>query len=307
VIDGVPRLLPQDVDVRTAKHFESEFTVEQAGDADFASEDTLTYLFFTRTGLDPAVYELAGRHGLYPTSIADGTYAPDASRLQEKVVLDAGCGGGRFLPSAARYADYVVGLDLGEHVSRAVLRSHDLDNVDVVQGSVLQPPFRRGAFDYAYSLGVVHHTDDPRQAVDRIAECVQDGGAISIWVYPPGYWGGFPRNLVNRAVHAVVSRLSPASAHWVAERLLYPLGRLQERVARRRWTKVIGAPLFLISVPRHPSKPEMITTTLDYFATPIIHTHADAEVRGWLASAGFGRLTKLPLPTSWLGEAKERH
>jgi SAM-dependent methyltransferase len=44
-------------------------------------------------------------------------------------------------------------------------------------------PFREGTFDLAYSIGVLHHTPDPRAAFERVARAVKKGGQLAIYVY----------------------------------------------------------------------------------------------------------------------------
>ncbi|HJQ38108.1 MAG TPA: methyltransferase domain-containing protein [Thermoanaerobaculia bacterium] len=302
--NGIPRLLPREMqdrarEERSAEHFTAEFTVGAKGDADIDRPELLDYYFFSRTGLDPKVYEVFGTDDHYPVEV-QAPYTPDTRELQNKIVLDAGCGPARFTPVAARAASYVVGLDLGDHVERAAARCRHLDNVDFVQGSVLAPPFLPEAFDLVYSIGVLHHTPDPRGGTLRLSELVKPNGAFALWVYPPEYWGGALRAPVSRAFHRWFRRLQPRTKERVARRVLMPLGRMQARLAKRRWSKLLGAPLFLLPVPRHPGEHVMLATILDYYGPPYIATYAYDEVREWLSEAGFRDLTKVPVPTAWL-------
>ncbi|HEX8173182.1 MAG TPA: methyltransferase domain-containing protein [Thermoanaerobaculia bacterium] len=310
--NGIPRLLPRELaesqkEQDSARHFTSEFTAEADGDADMDPPELLEYFFYSRTGLDPHVFEVFGTDDLYKTSIDPGTtYVPDTRAIAGKVVLDAGCGPGRLLPVPARAADYVVGLDFGDHIERAARRCRDFDNVDFVQGSVLAPPFRRDTFDVVYSIGVLHHTPDPRGGALALSELVKPGGAFAIWVYPPEYWGGTLRKPVATRFHRWFSRLAPDRKERIARRLLMPLGRLQASLAKRRWTKLLAAPLFLLAVPRHPNEQVMLVTILDYYGPPFIFTHPYEEVRGWLEAGGFRSLTRVPMPTAWLGRDRQR-
>jgi SAM-dependent methyltransferase len=40
-----------------------------------------------------------------------------------------------------------------------------------------------GAFDIVFCIGVVHHLEDPRRAVERLARAVKPGGTFILWVY----------------------------------------------------------------------------------------------------------------------------
>ena len=101
----------------------------------------------------------------------------------DKVVLDGGCGSGRFTLLAAGFrARLVVGIDLSSAVEVAFERSRHLENVLIVQGDMLCLPLR-SVFDYAFSIGVLHHTADPRGAFMHMVSKVVPGGGVSAWVY----------------------------------------------------------------------------------------------------------------------------
>lgn len=306
VLEGVPRLLAArdlhlvEGDDLTTQHFAFEFDVYSSGDLDLDSPEVVDYLLFSRTGLGPA---RAGQNDdFYPTSVGDVDHSGARRQVDGRVVLDAGCGSGRFTLAAARSgAARVVGLELGPHVRIAAERCRGLPNVDFVQGSVLNPPFRAQSFDLVFSIGVLHHTPDPAGGFRALSALVRNGGRQSVWVYPPEYWGGPLRAPFGKAVHALLSRLAPRRAFAVVRRVLYPLGRLQALLARRRWSKVLAAPLFLLSVPRHPRREIMLTTIYDYFCPPIISTHRPEEVMEWFRDSGFREVEPVAVPTAVTG------
>lgn len=125
----------------------------------------------------------------------------------DKVVLDAGCGKGRHLRVSAELGPkLVVGVDLGESAYVAREATRNLENVAIVRGDLLRLPFRSGVFDYAYSVGVLHHLPDPRAGFNSILTTIQPGGHLSAWVY------GYENNewivrLVNPIREHVTSRI----------------------------------------------------------------------------------------------------
>jgi SAM-dependent methyltransferase len=304
---GIPRLLPPswrhrtaaDTELRTARHFREEFLALAEADRDMMAHHLLEFYFYSRTGLDPAIYERFPGV-LYPTELPDrrDRYRPDSAFLKGKQVLDAGCGPGRFVPVAAESAERVVGLDLGDHIERARARCRGLPNTEFVQGSVLRPPFRAHAFDYIYSIGVLHHTPDPAGAIRRLAALARDGASMSVWLYPWDYWGGPLKSPVGKFLHKVISSKGPDDSLRFCSRYLYPVGRLQMALARRRWTKLLFAPLFVVNIPRHPQREVMITTIHDYYGPPIISTHTFEELEKWLQEAGFAHVQRLPVPVA---------
>jgi 2-polyprenyl-3-methyl-5-hydroxy-6-metoxy-1,4-benzoquinol methylase len=108
----------------------------------------------------------------------------DTNDFRGKLVLDAGCGLGRFTRFAWEMGvREIVGFDLGESVLTAqnkVLRN--LPNVHFLQADISYLPFK-AEFDLIYSIGVVHHLIAPEQGVKNLVELVNPGGKIFLWVY----------------------------------------------------------------------------------------------------------------------------
>ncbi len=105
--------------------------------------------------------------------------------LEGKDILDAGCGMGRYLRIAAESsARLIVGLDLSEAVIAARELTIERPKIAVVRGDLLRLPFAPATFDQIYSLGVLDHTPNPRQAFLELARLLKPGGRIAIWVYP---------------------------------------------------------------------------------------------------------------------------
>src|SRR5215204_6136180 len=103
--------------------------------------------------------------------------------FEGKIVLEGGCGKGRHTKLAAQWdAKEVVGIDLGDGVESAFALTKNLPNVHIVQCDIFKLPFKK-SFDYAFSVGVLHHTPDPKKAFTSLASKVKKGGHISAWVY----------------------------------------------------------------------------------------------------------------------------
>lgn len=103
--------------------------------------------------------------------------------FQDKIVLEGGCGKGRHTTLAANWgAREIVGIDLSAAVETAFAATRALPNAHIVQADIYKLPFKR-AFDYAFSVGVLHHTPDPKRAFLSLASKVKKGGAVSAWIY----------------------------------------------------------------------------------------------------------------------------
>jgi SAM-dependent methyltransferase len=103
--------------------------------------------------------------------------------FKDKVVLEGGCGKGRHTQLAARWgARDVIGVDLSNAVETAFAWTRDYENAHIVQADIYNLPFAR-AFDYAFSVGVLHHLSNPRAGFLSLASKVKEQGHISAWVY----------------------------------------------------------------------------------------------------------------------------
>ncbi|MFN2411490.1 MAG: methyltransferase domain-containing protein, partial [Pyrinomonadaceae bacterium] len=103
--------------------------------------------------------------------------------FEGKIVLEGGCGKGRHTRLAAEWgAKEVVGIDLGYGVESAFALTREMANVHIVQCDIFKLPFKK-VFNYAFSVGVLHHTPEPREAFVSLASKVKKGGHVSAWVY----------------------------------------------------------------------------------------------------------------------------
>ena len=113
-----------------------------------------------------------------------GWIAPVTPKFfQSKVVLEGGCGKGRHTQLAADWGvREVIGVDLSDAVETAFAATRQLKNAHIVQADIYHLPLAR-MFDYAFSVGVLHHLPDPRAGFRSLASKVRSGGHISAWVY----------------------------------------------------------------------------------------------------------------------------
>ena len=153
--------------------------------------------------------------------------------FQGKIVLEGGCGKGRHTLLAASWgAREVIGVDLSAAVETAFAATRHLENVHIVQADIYRLPFAR-VFDYAFSIGVLHHLPDPRAGFRSLASKVKNLGHVSAWVY-----GAENNEWITRAVNPLREKFSSR----VDRRALLHLSKLPTAVMYLA-TKLVYGPL----------------------------------------------------------------
>ncbi|MCU1287866.1 MAG: hypothetical protein JWN60_95 [Acidobacteria bacterium] len=162
--------------------------------------------------------------------------------FKDKIVLEGGCGkGSRVISAASLDAEEVVGIDLSSDVEIAFQATKHLPNAHIVQGDIFKLPLKK-VFDYAFSIGVLHHTPEPKKAFVSMASKVKKGGAISAWVYGAEnnrwiarYLNPLRENLNSKIKQPTLYKLStlPTLGVFLASKLIYkPVNAILKPVAK---------------------------------------------------------------------------
>lgn len=97
-------------------------------------------------------------------------------------VLEIGCGTGSDLLQFAKHGAQASAVDLTtKHVELARGRVGDLAVVHEADARHL--PFADESFDYIYSHGVLHHSDEPENIVSEMFRVLRPGGRFNVHVY----------------------------------------------------------------------------------------------------------------------------
>jgi SAM-dependent methyltransferase len=162
--------------------------------------------------------------------------------FRDKVTLEGGCGKGRHTQLAARWgAREVIGIDLSVAVETAYAATRALPNAHIIQADIYHLPLAR-KFDYAFSVGVLHHLPDPRAGFVALASKVKPGGHVSAWIYGAENNEWITR-FVNPVREKITSRIDqrallqlsklPAAFLYLATKLVYgPLNKSGSSLAK---------------------------------------------------------------------------
>lgn len=112
-----------------------------------------------------------------------------------RLLIDFGCGPGRFIEIARKKGARVIGIDLSDAVEVAHDNFKNDNDVLIVQGDILKLPFKKEIADGAFSIGVLHHLPDPHLGFKRIVDVVKKSGWLAVSVY--GQYGYYTSPVVN--------------------------------------------------------------------------------------------------------------
>jgi len=289
IVDGVPRLL---ADMRlasptgptasigrpdaalsaeyrqTVEHFRTQWENYADEDKVFGRDVEASWQYFRDTLCPPTV--------------------PD-EQLRGRLVLDAGCGHGKYLDALSRRGVEIVGIDITPEVGRVYRKLSARPNVHVVQANVLHPPFAPETFAYVYSNGVIHHTPDTRGAFRSIAQLVRPGGHLAVWLYP---FRSKAFDTVSQALRAVTTRMPK----WLLRPLCY-------------------VPVPMLSIPgwgaysktslANASWRECAQVIYDFFGPKYQTHHTADEVSGWYGEERFEAPWIGPDPLSAAGRKSD--
>ncbi len=97
--------------------------------------------------------------------------------------IDIGCGTGRWSKYLSKKAGFVECVDPSKALYAADLLLADADNVRLTQASTESLPFEDDTFDFAMSIGVLHHIPDTQKAMMDCVKKVKKGGYFYCYLY----------------------------------------------------------------------------------------------------------------------------
>jgi SAM-dependent methyltransferase len=226
----------------------------------------------------------------------------DLGTLGAARVLDAGCGMGRHARMIAPHAARVTAMDFSAAIEAAARNTRDTGNVDCVQGDITALPFADDAFDYAYSLGVLHHIADTAGALNGIVRKVRPGGRVRVYLYWKHHgWKGTALRLVDAARHVTTRLPHPVlrAFCWGLSAALMVAVIWPYRVLSRLGVRAHGKlPLFVYA--RYPFR-ILYNDQFDRFSAPLEQRFDPDEVVRLLEGAGLRDVT-VHASFGWIGE-----
>jgi SAM-dependent methyltransferase len=229
---------------------------------------------------------------------------PWAGLPESPVGLDMGCGSGgwaRFVAPRVGTLHCVDASPEAVEVARRNLALHT--NCHVATGTFGDNQLQPESLDFAYCLGVVHHTPDPASAIASIVPLLKPGAPLLLYIYyaldnRPLWYRSIWRmsDRLRRVICRLPFPLRSACAEMVAFSVYWPLARAAA-VGERLGARVEDWPLAFY---RDKQLYVLRTDALDRLGTRLEHRFTRAEIAGMLKWAGLENLVFSDAEPFWV-------
>jgi len=195
-----------------------------------------------------------------------------ADEVQNREIFDCGCGTGIFTNIFGTMgAGKVTGLDISPGslgTGKKIQSDLKLENVEFVEGDMLDLPYDDASFDIVWAWGSAHHTENPEQALNQIDRVLRPGGGLLLALY---------KKTRLTWIHEILRKtlIRVPKAMWV------PLSKV---MAFFLWPIVKIRELFRKKARGGEKLSELI---LDWYFVPIRHYYLPETIRGFLQDRGY--------------------
>ena len=119
------------------------------------------------------------------TSIGDEYFdlVDDNILNRESVILDMGCGTGRWSKYLSPRVNFIEAIDPSESILQASHLLAENNNVRITKAYSDNIPFADKSFDFVFSLGVLHHIPETKKALKDLVKKVKPNGHVLLYLY----------------------------------------------------------------------------------------------------------------------------
>jgi SAM-dependent methyltransferase/uncharacterized protein YbaR (Trm112 family) len=222
------------------------------------------WVHFDRHGFDDRIY-----HEKFEKNIFHEKTLLRTKELNNKLVLDAGCGNGRYTYQALCCGAEVVGFDLGPGVESAYHNTAQFPKAHIIQSDIFNLPFKNEVFDIAFTIGVIHHTGNSKRAFYSLLSPLKINGTLAVTCY---HKGNFIWEFNDWWIRLITTRMSIPKlmklSNFLAKSCLFCGLAIEKPVNLLfRW---------------EPN----VSIMYDWYSAPIAHHHTYPEVYSWCKQFG---------------------
>jgi len=187
--------------------------------------------------------------------------------LRDAIVLDAGCGSGRFTEIASRFSRKVIGVDLSSSVYYIDSSIKARENIILVRDDIRDLSLDFSKISHAFSIGVLQHTPHPYKTLEDLVRQLNGGTKFAITAYGRHWYTKFCGKYLLRPVSKRIPRPLLLEIISKVNALTYPIiMHFPENLFLRKVLKFVSPFSFYPELIRKMSKEAFLEySTLDTF------------------------------------------
>lgn len=221
------------------------------------------------------------------------------------IEVGSGCGFDTYIMAKNNPSVQLVTMDISDGIFRTKSLTADLRNVRLIQSSALSIPCKDCIFDFAYSFGVLHHTNDPEKGLSEIARVLRKDSPAFLYLYED-HSENFIKYLGIKIVSMlrfVTAKLPPKVLYffsWLASPFIFTLFTVPAKILGKfEATAVIAKNMpFNFGTTPFSLKDDLY----DRFGAPIERRYSRKQVYDMFTRHGFlnVRITRLKDTAGWV-------
>ena len=177
----------------------------------FVSQDNYAQNF----GLEWKIHSKTQYDSYNNTKIAENRFFNETKfkrNLKNQIILEVGCGSGRFTEQALKTNATIISFDLSNSVEESYKSNSHNKNLLIIQASIYNLPFKEDFFDKIFCLGVLQHLPDVEKGFMQLSKYLKQKSNLVIDIYGirEGFKGFFVMLLQTKyLIRPLTTRISP--------------------------------------------------------------------------------------------------
>jgi SAM-dependent methyltransferase len=211
--------------------------------------------------------------------------------LNGELILEAGCGAGRFTEVLVKNGATIISLDYSNAVEANLKNNGAHQNLHIFQGDILNLPLRKNSFDRVICLGVLQHTADPDSAFKSLAAMVKPGGHLVIDIYAARWtaiigWQYLLRPFTSRLPKKILYNMLR-----IIVPILFPIAYLLSNTLGRVGRKLMPIPEYsFLGLSYRINQTWSLLDSFDIYAPRYDQPRSKKNVEKWYADHNFSKV-----------------